>query len=94
MRLNTEKITICVPEVSYFGHRLTQEGIKPDPQKVEAIKEMAPPKNRAELETILGMVNYLSKFAPSLSDSNAPLRQLLRHDSSYGTNNMMWHFKR
>ncbi|KAI2650239.1 Retrovirus-related Pol polyprotein from transposon 17.6 [Labeo rohita] len=81
--LNPEKRTVCVPEVSYFGHRLTPDGIKPDPQKVAAIKEMTPPKDRAELETILGMVNYLAKFAPSLSDINAPLRQLLRQDSEF-----------
>lgn len=28
--LNPEKSTICVSEVSYFGHRLTHNGIKPD----------------------------------------------------------------
>ncbi|XP_055772052.1 transport and Golgi organization protein 1 homolog [Salvelinus fontinalis] len=39
---------------------------------------MEPPKNRAELETVLGMVNYLAKFAPSLSNANAPLHQLLK----------------
>ncbi|RXN13855.1 Retrovirus-related Pol poly from transposon [Labeo rohita] len=83
VRLNPEKRTVCVPEVSYFGHCLTPDGIKPDPQKVAAIKEMTPPKDRAELETILGMVNYLAKFAPSLSDINAPLRQLLRQDSEF-----------
>lgn len=31
-------------------------------------------KNHAELETVLGMVNYLAKFAPSLSEINAPIR--------------------
>lgn len=80
--LNPKKRIVCVPEVSYFGHRLSKGEIKPDPHKVEAIKEMSPPKNCAELETILGMVNYLSKFAPSLY-INAPLRQLLRHDSEF-----------
>lgn len=82
MCLNPKKRIVCVPEVSYFGHRLSKGEIKPDPHKVEAIKEMSPPKNCAELETILGMVNYLSKFAPSLY-INAPLRQLLRHDSEF-----------
>lgn len=44
---------------------------------------MSPLKNRAEIETILGMVNYLSKFSPSLSNVNAPLRQLLWHDNEF-----------
>ncbi|KAJ8333874.1 hypothetical protein SKAU_G00411930 [Synaphobranchus kaupii] len=73
IKLNKEKSVICVPEVSYFGHRLTREGIRPDPNKVKAIKEM-------ELETILGMVTYLSRFAPKLSEATAPLHQLLKFD--------------
>uniref|UniRef100_A0AAZ3PVE5 ribonuclease H n=1 Tax=Oncorhynchus tshawytscha TaxID=74940 RepID=A0AAZ3PVE5_ONCTS len=83
VRLNPEKSTVGATEVSYFGHLLTATGIKPDPQKVFAIKEMEPPKNHAELETVLGMANYLAKFAPSLSNANAPLRQLLKQSSEF-----------
>ncbi|XP_055772670.1 uncharacterized protein LOC129850151 isoform X2 [Salvelinus fontinalis] len=78
-----EKSTVGTTEVSYFGHLLTATGIKPDPQKISTIKEMEPPKNRAELETVLGMVNYLAKFAPSLSNANAPLHQLLKQSSEF-----------
>jgi hypothetical protein len=73
--------TVSATEVIYFGHLLTATGIKPDPQKILAIKEMEPPKNCAELETVLEMVNYLAKFAPSLSNANARLRQLLKQSS-------------
>uniref|UniRef100_A0A3P9LL44 Gypsy retrotransposon integrase-like protein 1 n=1 Tax=Oryzias latipes TaxID=8090 RepID=A0A3P9LL44_ORYLA len=83
VRLNPDKSIICATEVSYFGHRLTADGIKPDPEKIRAIKEMEAPKNKGELETLLGMVNYLSKFAPCLSDINAPLRQLLKESSEF-----------
>ncbi|KAI4900308.1 hypothetical protein NFI96_009493 [Prochilodus magdalenae] len=75
VRLNPDKCQICVPEVSYFGHTLSSEGIKPDPMKVKAIQEMQPPKNRAELETILGMVKYLARFTPHLSQ----IKDLITH---------------
>lgn len=64
IKLNEDKSIICVPEVNYFGHRLTREGIRADPNKDKAIREMAPPGSKAELETILGMVTYLSRFTP------------------------------
>lgn len=64
---------ICATEVNYFGHLLTAEGVKPDQAKVAAVRDMEPPKDKGELETVLGMINYLSKFAPGLSDVNAPL---------------------
>ncbi|CDQ74896.1 unnamed protein product [Oncorhynchus mykiss] len=38
VRLNPEKSTVGTTEVSYFGHLLTANGIKPDPQKISAIK--------------------------------------------------------
>uniref|UniRef100_A0A8C6K5V8 Gypsy retrotransposon integrase-like protein 1 n=1 Tax=Nothobranchius furzeri TaxID=105023 RepID=A0A8C6K5V8_NOTFU len=83
VRLNPEKCQICVPEVSYFDHTMSHEGIKPDPAKVKAIQEMLPPKNKAELETILGMVNYLARFAPHLSQIIAPRRQLLKRENEF-----------
>lgn len=83
IKLNKDKCIICVTEVSYFGHTLTREGLKPDPNKVKAIKDMAAPQTKADLETILGMVTYLSKFAPRLSETTAPLRQLLKEGSEF-----------
>ena len=82
-RLNPDKCRICVSEVSYFGHRLTANGLKLDPLKVKAIRDMSPPENEAELETILGMVNYLTRFAPNLAEVTAPLRHLLRRDTEF-----------
>ncbi len=83
VKLNPDKSTICATEVSYFGHRITKDGIKPDPAKIAAVKDMEPPKDKGELETILGMINYLSKFAPGLSDVNAPMRHLLKDSSEF-----------
>ena len=51
-----------------FDHVLTLEGLKSDPKKVAAIEQMQPPTNKSKLETILGMVQYLSKFAPHLAE--------------------------
>ena len=51
-----------------FGHRLTDNGLKPDPDKVKAIQFMKLPAVKSELETFLGTVTYLSKFAPYLSE--------------------------
>ena len=63
-----------------MGHVLSADGVKPDPLKVEAIKAMAPPGDREELQRFLGVVTYLSKFIPNMSQKSAPLRQLLQKD--------------
>ena len=64
------------PELNYVGHTLTGEGLKPTKERIKAIVEMKDPENHAELETVLGMLAYVAKFIPRLSELNAPLREL------------------
>lgn len=61
LKLNPDKCCICVTEVGFFGHKLTAEGLKPEPLKVKAVHDMKPPENAAELETILGLDNCYNK---------------------------------
>ena len=83
LKLNDDKLNVGLQEVSYFGHILSSEGLKSDPDKVAAIHEMQAPKTKAELQTFLGMITYLSKFAPSLAEITSPLRRLLTKDVEF-----------
>ena len=69
-----------VSEVKYVGHILSGKGIKPDPDKVEAIRQIPAPTNSRELSRFLGMLTYLAKFIPNLSSRNPNLRNLLKKD--------------
>ena len=44
---------------------------------------MADPTRKAEIQTILGIANYLTKFAPNPSDITAPMRDLLKKDIEF-----------
>ena len=68
------KFTDC----KFFRHRLTPDGIKVDPKKIEAIVQMDPPQNVASLQSFNGMVNYLKKSSLVLSELSEPLRRLCR----------------
>ena len=52
--------------------------MRPDPEKIRAINHMPNPSCREELLTLLGMINYLAKYIPSLSTKNKPLRDLTK----------------
>ena len=80
LKLNKEKCHFRVSEVNYVGHVLSADGVKPDPKKVEAIVAMPNPASREDLRRFLGVVTYLSKFIPNMSQKSAPLRQLLQKD--------------
>lgn len=62
---------------------LLVEKDKPDPSKIEAIVNLEYPDCKAKLETLLGMVVYVSKFAPHLTDITAPLHSLLDKDVEF-----------
>ena len=51
--------------------------------KTQSIREMPPPITRDELETMPGMVTYLGKFAPNLSDITAPLRDQIKKENKF-----------
>ena len=70
LKLNKDKCRFRVSEVSYVGHVLSADGVKPDPLKVEAIRAMPPPGDREELQRFLGVVTYLSKFIPNMSQKS------------------------
>ena len=66
--------------VTFLGHLVTAEGLKPDPEKVRAIDDMTRPTDVEGVQRINGFVNYLAKFLPKLSDVTEPIRQLTRKD--------------
>lgn len=77
IKLNKAKMKLNQSEVRFFGHVLSKEGLKPDPQKAVAISSMEAPKDAAALQRFLGLVNYMAKFIPKLSETSVPLREAL-----------------
>jgi len=77
LKLNRKKCVIGVSELVFIGDLLTDKGVRPDPSKVDSIVNIDTPTDRTELQRFLGMVNYLARYIPDLSNKTAPLRVLL-----------------
>lgn len=76
VKLNRDKVVLRVQQVDFMGHLLTAQGLKPDPNKVEAILKLETPGTKEKIERLNGTVNYLAKFLPRLSQVMDPLRRL------------------
>ena len=61
----------------------TLDGVKPSPDKVRAIDNLEPPKDKKELHTFLGMATYMNSFIPNLADHTALLRNLLKENVDF-----------
>ena len=83
VKLNKDKCEIGLQQVTYIGHTLSSNGLKPDVNKVEAIKTMDTPTDKAAVQRFLGMATYLSKFIPNFSQLAAPLRMLLEKNTAW-----------
>ena len=83
IKLNKAKCKIAQTEVQYLGRELSREGIQPDKAKIKAILEMPTPESKKDLERFLGMIQYIGRFIPSLSETSAPLRILLKKESEW-----------
>ena len=82
LRLNWKKCQFRMTSLTYFGCVVSNEGIKPDPDKVSAIQDLEPPTSQTELRSILGMFHYLGKFV-NLADKLKPLTELLQADRAW-----------
>ena len=78
VKFNRSKIQYKVSEVDFLGHHLSGQGVRPNEDKIAAIRDMPTPQSRTELQRFLGMITYVSKFIPQFSLHTDPLRQLLR----------------
>jgi hypothetical protein len=58
LKVNAVKSLFCTHEIEYLSYKLTREGIKPQPMKVQAILALNPPNNVKEFRHFLGMVQY------------------------------------
>ena len=81
--LNSKKLELRRERVIFFGAEYSTQGIHPDPKKVQGITEMTAPKDKQQLRSFLGMVNYMGTFIPNLSHHTEPLRAMLKKDNVF-----------
>ena len=76
LTLNQEKCFFKLKEIPFWGVRITENGIRPDPNKVEFVKHATAPTSKEELISFLPMMQSNSEFLPNLSSQTANLRAL------------------
>ena len=78
MRFNPNKCQFRKTSVKIFGLVLSRNGVSPDHAKIQAFKLLPEPKDEKLLQSFLGIVNYLSRFNPNITNLTHNLRDLLK----------------
>ena len=66
LKIKLSKCQFFKTQLHYLGHKISADGLEPLPEKLEAIKNLAPTKNVDEAHQILGLLGYYRSFAPVL----------------------------
>jgi transposase InsO family protein len=83
LKLQPDKCEFLRKEVNYLGHQITEDGVRPDPQKVAAIAKFPTPNTVKQLKSFCGMVSYYRRFIPGCSKIASPLYKLLKKGAKF-----------
>lgn len=78
LKIQLDKSEFLRKEVSFLGHIVTDQGVKPNPNKIEAIQKWPLPKNQKELKGFLGILGYYRRFIRDFARITKPLTAQLR----------------
>jgi predicted O-methyltransferase YrrM len=78
IRVKKEKCRFLQNSVDYLGHRVDAEGLRPLPDKLEAIVKAPLPQDVHQLRSFLGLLSYYRKFLSNLAAVVQSLNDLLQ----------------
>ena len=81
--LNSKKLELRRERVTFFRAEYSAQGMHQDPKKVQGITEMTAPKDKQQLQSFLGMVNYMGTLIPNLSHHTELLQAMLKKDNVF-----------
>jgi len=83
LKVNAEKSFFGRGELEYLGFWITREGICPVTKKVEAIRNLAPPKTVKQVRRFVGLINYYRDMWPRRAHIMTPITNLTAKDVKF-----------
>ena len=83
MTLNLDKCIIGKTQIPWWGMIITDEGMKPDPTKIAALRAITAPKDKDEVRSLICMVQSHKDFIPNLATKTENLRRLLKKHARF-----------
>ncbi|GFV19909.1 hypothetical protein TNCV_4224101 [Trichonephila clavipes] len=78
LKLNISKCVFGVTELIFLGHLITPDGIKPLPDKVQAVLDYKQPETVGSLRKFLGLLNFYRRFLPKAAEQQYFLSEFLK----------------
>ena len=78
LKLDKEKCHFNQTKLKFLGHIIMDNGIEISSNKIDSILKLKTPCNIRELRTVLGLVNFVTKFIRKAQTNLTPFNELLK----------------
>ena len=82
LKLKPSKCHFLQDEITFLGHEISADGMRPGTANLKAIAEMAPPKTYTEIRHFTSMTGTFQQFIKGYSKIAKPLNDLLEGEAS------------
>ncbi|GFW53108.1 retrovirus-related Pol polyprotein from transposon 17.6 [Trichonephila clavipes] len=90
LKLNISKCVFGVTELIFLGHLITPDGIKPLPDKVQAVLDYKQPETVGSLRKFLGLLNFYRRFLPKAAEQQYFLSEFLKGSKGKDSKPLNW----
>lgn len=90
LKVQLDKCEFLKTEVSFLGHVITPEGIKPSKSKINAILNYPKPTTTKEIKSFLGLIGYYRKFIPNFAKLTKPFTNCLKKGAQINVNDPVY----
>lgn len=85
LTINIEKSKFCVKQLKYLGYIIDQNGLRTDPEKVEAIINYPIPTSLKQIRRFVGMTSWYRRFIDNFSELTTPITELTKNKKFHWT---------
>lgn len=86
LKLKPKKCSFFQTEVQFLGHIVSEDGARPDPEKVKAVANWPTPTNLTEVRSFLGFCGYYRRFVKNFAGIAQPLHELAKKNVHFEWN--------
>lgn len=83
LKINPEKCEFFRPEVHFLGHVCSENGIKPDSKKLEAIDKYPKPVDKESTRRFTAFANYYRRFIKNFAEIARPLHLIQKKNTPF-----------
>lgn len=83
MTININKCKFMCKAIKYLGHIVGEGTLKPDPEKVEVLSRISPPKRLKDVRSIHGYFSWYRAYIPNFSEKAGTLTSMLKKNARF-----------